>query len=270
VETVRVHEPMQNTKTFTGVLTPYDATYYLMIRSKEFCELYREIEPTGIVLSITPHEVIDEDFEDCLGPVRAHRYEYLVEVRRCARSDEEYFEKLTPLVEYVLSNAPELAPALYYHLLAAYLESSSWAFRTRSLALLGFGQAACTPLEARLAESDWFPEDELAYREAFYSVCFINGVQYDLLMLPKRQEVSALILGKALGDPAQGALLDVGLFRRWAVDLQSPPWSRKSYATLLRRWAQCIDALVEAPCDRAVLEMFRSAPLRGEGDEREE
>jgi hypothetical protein len=44
---------MQDTKTFTGVLTPYDATYYLMIRSKEFCELYREIEPTGIVLSIT-------------------------------------------------------------------------------------------------------------------------------------------------------------------------------------------------------------------------
>jgi len=169
---------MQDTKTFTGVLTPYDATYYLMIGSKEFCELYREIEPTGIVLSITPYEVIDEDFEDCLGPVRAHRYEYLVEVRRGKRCDEEYFEKLTPLVEYVLSNAPELTPALYYHLLAAYLESASGAYRTRSLALLGFGQVACTPLEARLAQSDWFPEDELAYREAFYSVCFINGAQF--------------------------------------------------------------------------------------------
>jgi hypothetical protein len=44
----------------------------------------------------------------------------------------------------------------------------------------------------------------------------------------------------------------------------------KSYATLLRRWAQGIDALVEAPCDRAVLEMFRSAPLLGEGDDRDE
>jgi hypothetical protein len=266
---------MQDTKTFTGVLTPYDATYYLMIRSKEFCELYREIDPTGIVLSITPYEVIDEDFEDCLGPVRAHRYEYLVEVRRGKRCDEEYFEKLTPLVEYVLSNAPELTPALYYHLLAAYLESASGAYRTRSLALLGFGQVACTPLEARLAQFDWFPEDELAYREAFYSVCFINGAQYDLLMLPRRQELSALILGRLLdepfeGNPARGVLMDVGLFRRWAVDLQSPPWSDKSYATLLRRWAQGIDALVEAPCDRAVLEMFRSAPLRGKGDDRDE
>ena len=263
---------MQDTKTFTGVLTPYDATYYLMIRSKEFCELYREIEPTGIVLSITPHEVIDEDFEDCLGPVRAHRYEYLVEVRRGTCCDEECFEKLTPLVEYVLSSAPELTPAVYYHLLAAYLESASGAFRTRSLALLGFGQAAFTPLEARLAQSEWFPEDELAYREAFYSVCVINGAQYDLLMLPKRHEVTELILGRSLDEPsedasAQGALLDVGLFRRWAVDLQSPPWSRKSYATLLRRWAQCVDALVDAPCDRAVLEMFRSAPVLGEGDE---
>jgi len=266
---------MQDTKTFTGVLTPYDATYYLMIRSKEFCELYREIEPTGIVLSITPYEVIDEDFEDCLGPVRAHRYEYLVEVRRGKRCDEEYFEKLTPLVEYVLSNAPELTPALYYHLLAAYLESASGAYRTRSLALLGFGQVACTPLEARLAESEWFPEDELAYREAFYSVCFINGAQYDLLLLPKRQEITALVLGRSLDEPSevnpvQDALMDVGLFRRWAVDLQSPPWSDKSYATLLRRWAQGIDALIEAPCDRAVLEMFRCAPLLGKGDDRDE
>jgi hypothetical protein len=266
---------MQDTKTFTGVLTPYDATYYLMIRSKEFCELYREIEPTGIVLSITPYEVIDEDFEDCLGPVRAHRYEYLVEVRRGKRCDEEYFEKLTPLVEYVLSNAPELTPTVYYHLLAAYLEAASGAYRTRSLALLGLGQVACTPLEARLAESEWFPEDELAYREAFYSVCFINGAQYDLLLLPKRQEVTALVLGRSLDElcganSAQDALMDVGLFRRWAVDLQSPPWSDKSYATLLRRWAQCIDTLIEAPCDRAVLEMFRCALLLGEGDERDE
>jgi len=71
-------------------------------------------------------------------------------------------------------------------------------------------------------------------------------------------------------DSACDTLLDVGLFRRWAVDLQSPPWSDKSYATLLRRWAQGIDALVEAPCDRAVLEMFRSAPLLGEGDDRDE
>jgi len=91
-------------------------------------------------------------------------------------------------------------------------------------------------------------------------------------MLPKRHEVTELILGRSLDEPsedasAQGALLDVGLFRRWAVDLQSPPWSRKSYATLLRRWAQCVDALVDAPCDRAVLEMFRSAPVLGEGDE---
>lgn len=266
---------MQDTKTFTGVLTPYDATYYLMIRSKEFCELYREIEPTGIVLSIMPHEVIEEDFENSFGPVRAHRYEYLVEVRRGERCDEEYFEKLTPLVEYVLSNAPELTPTVYYHLLAAYLESASGAYRTRSLALLGFGQVACTPLEARLAESEWFPEDELAYREAFYSVCFINGAQYDLLLLPRRQELSALILGRSLDElcganSAQDALMDVGLFRRWAVDLQSPPWSDKSYATLLRRWAQCIDTLIEAPCDRAVLEMFRCALLLGEGDERDE
>jgi hypothetical protein len=84
-----------------------------------------------------------------------------------------------------------------------------------------------------------------------------------------------LILGRSLdepfeGNPARGVLMDVGLFRRWAVDLQSPPWSDKSYATLLRRWAQGIDALVEAPCDRAVLEMFRSAPLLGKGDDRDE
>jgi hypothetical protein len=115
----------------------------------------------------------------------------------------------------------------------------------------------------------------LAYREAFYSVCFINGAQYDLLLLPKRQEVTALMLGRSLDElcganSAQDALLDVGLFRRWAVDLQSPPWSDKSYATLLRRWAQGIDTLIEAPCDRAVLEMFRSAPLRGKGDDRDE
>jgi len=266
---------MQDTKTFTGVLTPYDATYYLMVRSKEFCELYHEIEPTGIVLSIAPHEVIDEDFENCLGPVRAHRCEYLVEVRRGERCDEEYFEKLTPLVEYVLSSVPELTPAVYYHLLAAYLESAFGAFRARSLALLGFGQVACTPLEARLAESEWFPEDELAYREAFYSVCFINGAQYDLLLLPKRQEITALVLARSLDElyeanSVRDTLLDVGLFRRWAVDLQSPPWSRKSYGTLLRRWAQCVDALVEAPCDRAVLEMFRCASLLGEGDDRDE
>jgi hypothetical protein len=130
-------------------------------------------------------------------------------------------------------------------------------------------------LEARLAESEWFPEDELAYREAFYSVCFINGAQYDLLLLPKRQEITALVLRRSLDElyeanSVRDTLLDVGLFRRWAVDLQSPPWSRKSYGTLLRRWAQCVDALVEAPCDRAVLEMFRCASLLGEGDDRDE
>ena len=264
---------MQDTKTFTGVLTPYHVTYYSMICPKEFCALYREIEPTGIVLSIEPQEVIDEDFEDRLGPVRSHRYEYLVEVRRGKRRSEEYFVTLTPLVEYLLANAPELTPAVYYHLLAAYLESPSGACRARSLALLGFGGVASTPLEARLMQADWFPEDELAYREAFYSVCVFNGAQYDLLALPKQQEISALILGKALDEPpvfdsARDTLLDVGLFRRWAVSLESPPWSRESYATLLRRWAQCVDMLVEASCDRAVLEMFRDAPLLGADDER--
>jgi len=260
---------MHEKEPITGVHMPNQAIRYYLIDANKLCALYRETRPKGVTLSIQTGELIEEDFDGCYGPIRAHRGEYLVQLKRGDDHETERFETLTPLVEYLCACAPELTPAMYYHLLTAYANDSA-VHQARSLMLLGVKQTVLTSFEARLHADNWFAEDELAYREAFYCVGFVHGELYDLLILPKQREIDQMILGSRDAPLSDGrgrrSLLDVGLFLRGLVSLQSPPWSRASYATLLRRWAACIDALVESPYDREVLQMFKHATLLSEDD----